>query len=70
MITFEEIKRILPQYKQEIREKYGVKILGIFGSYTRRKQDKASDIDILLRLKNPLGSNFLSYGIYLKKFWE
>ncbi len=36
MKTLEEIKKILQEHKEEIRERYGVVILGIFGSYARK----------------------------------
>jgi predicted nucleotidyltransferase len=48
MKTLEEIKKILKQHKRELKEKYGVKEIGIFGSYVRGEQKKKSDIDILV----------------------
>jgi len=44
--------------KKKIRKKYGVVILGIFGSYARGEQDELSDIDILVELKKPIGLKF------------
>ncbi len=35
MKTLREIKDTLASHEEEIREKYGVVILGIFGSYAR-----------------------------------
>jgi len=40
MRSLEEIKNILKANKEEIRKKYGVVILGIFGSYARKEQKK------------------------------
>jgi predicted nucleotidyltransferase len=40
MKTIEEIKRILAEHKSEIRQKYGVVIVGVFGSYARGEQKK------------------------------
>jgi predicted nucleotidyltransferase len=48
MKTLEEIKKILTKHKSEVQEKYGVKEIGIFGSFVRGKQKKQSDIDILV----------------------
>ncbi len=45
MKQFDEIKEILKNHKEEIKEKFGVKELGIFGSYVRREQNEISDID-------------------------
>jgi len=53
MKTLEEIKKILTEHKEEIRDKYGVIIIGVFGSYARGRQNKMSDIDILRPLHNP-----------------
>jgi len=58
MKTLKEIKNILASHEEEIRKKYGVVILGIFGSYARGKQDELSDIDILVELKKPIGLKF------------
>lgn len=48
MRTLEEIKRILAGHKEELIKKYGIKEIGIFGSFVRGEQKKKSDIDILV----------------------
>lgn len=58
MKTLKEIKNILASHEEKIRKKYGVVILGIFGSYARGEQDELSDIDILVELKKPIGLKF------------
>jgi predicted nucleotidyltransferase len=58
MKTIEEIKRILKENKLEIREKYGVIIVGIFGSYTRGEQRETSDVDIIVDFERPIGLKF------------
>jgi hypothetical protein len=50
-----EIKKILSAHKLEFREKYGVKEIGIFGSFAREENKKNSDIDILIELGKPMG---------------
>ena len=55
MKTFEEIKEILQMYKEELRKEYGVKVIGIFGSYVRGEQGDQSDLDILIELERPMG---------------
>lgn len=34
-------------------EKYGVKVLGVFGSYIRHEERPDSDLDILIELDDP-----------------
>jgi len=54
MKTLEEIKNILAEHKEELREKYKVKEIGIFGSYVRGEQKKGSDVDILVEFEEPV----------------
>uniref|UniRef100_A0A7C4U2L3 Nucleotidyltransferase n=1 Tax=Caldisericum exile TaxID=693075 RepID=A0A7C4U2L3_9BACT len=70
MKTFEEIKRILGEHKEEIRERYGVVIVGIFGSYTRDDQKETSDVDILVELEKPIGLKFFELWDYLERILE
>ncbi len=41
-------KRILRQHLPELQARYGVKSLGIFGSYVRGEARKNSDLDVLV----------------------
>lgn len=45
----EEIVRILKSKKEYFIKKYGIEIIGIFGSYARGEARNNSDIDILYR---------------------
>lgn len=55
MRTFEEIKEILQKHKDKLKEQYGLKEIGIFGSYVKDEQDEKSDLDILIELEKPIG---------------
>ncbi|MBI3815279.1 MAG: nucleotidyltransferase family protein [Nitrospinae bacterium] len=55
MRTFEEIKEILQEHKDKLKEQYGLKEIGIFGSYVKDEQDEKSDLDILIELEKPIG---------------
>jgi hypothetical protein len=55
MKTVNEIKQILEFHKKEFKEKYGVKTIGIFGSYLKEVQTQASDIDVLVEFEKPIG---------------
>ena len=46
MKTFDEIKKILAEHKEEFKEKYKVKEISIFGSYVKgeQKENYLSDI--------------------------
>ena len=55
MKTFEEIKEILQKHKDELKEQYGLKEIGIFGSYVKGEQNEERDLDILIELEKPIG---------------
>ncbi len=46
---------ILRQHLPELREKYSVNYLGIFGSYIRGEQTKDSDLDVLIQFDKKPG---------------
>jgi len=53
--NFEEIKELIQKHKEEFRKQYGLKEIGIFGSYLRGEQGTESDLDILIELEKPIG---------------
>ena len=48
MLSVGEIRDVLRECKPEIREKFGVVSIGIFGSYARGDMNPNSDIDIII----------------------
>jgi predicted nucleotidyltransferase len=67
MRTLEEIKMIIAEHKEEIRQKYGIVILGVFGSYARGEQKETSDVDILVKVERPLGLKFITAKLELER---
>ena len=61
MNSLENIIKILQNEKQEILGKYGVRLLGIFGSYVRNEQTSESDIDILVEILKPVKIGLYDY---------
>ncbi len=51
MRHFEEIKEILSSHLDEIRNRFGVREIGIFGSYVRSEESKESDLDVLVEFE-------------------
>jgi len=50
-----EIKRTIETHKNRLRSNYGIKEIGIFGSFVKGSQDTNSDIDILVEFERPIG---------------
>jgi len=46
---------------------YGVKRIGLFGSYSKNEQTKNSDIDIIAEFEKPIGLKFIEFTEYLEK---
>ncbi len=68
MKSLEEIKDVLARHKDEIRQKYSVKEMGLFGSYVRGEETPKSDLDVLVEFSKPVGFfKFLELEEYLEK---
>jgi predicted nucleotidyltransferase len=60
------IKRVLLKHKAELRKKFKVKSLGVFGSYVRGEQKQGSDLDVLVEFEEPVGLfKFMRLEFYL-----
>jgi len=70
MKTVNELKKILSEYKPEIKKKFKVKSIGIFGSYIRGESNKRRDVDILVEFSEPIGLFvFLDLEEYLQSIF-
>jgi len=68
MQDIERIKRVLFQHKAELRKKFKVKSIGVFGSYVRGEQKRGSDVDVLVEFEEPIGLfEFMDLEDYLSK---
>lgn len=62
------IKGLITRHREEIKERYNVNKIGIFGSYIKNKQDRKSDLDILVDYKEEPGLfDFIRLENYLSK---
>ena len=53
MKSLNEIQQALREQKPYLAEKFGVRIVGVFGSYVRQEQRPDSDLDLLIELNRP-----------------
>jgi len=66
----DKIKQILEQHKNELRERYGVKEIGVFGSYVRGEEKEESDLDILVMFEPDVKMDlikFVELEVYLSE---
>ena len=66
-IDVNQIRLLILERKDEIKEKFKAEVIGIFGSYARGEEKKESDIDVLVRFEE--GATLLhlvGLGYYLE----
>src|SRR3990172_11458134 len=51
----ENVLRILREHVTELRERFGVKTLALFGSVARNEPTPGSDVDLLVEFDRPVG---------------
>ena len=66
MNSLDEIRDILRSHKQDLRTKYHVKELGVFGSFARGEESNSSDVDILVDFDEPIGWEYIDLIAYLE----
>jgi len=54
MTTLDEIKKTIDEHRLELREKYKISEIGVFGSYVRGEQKEKSDVDVLVVFDEPI----------------
>lgn len=66
MGDLETIREILAKHKSELKRKFYVAEIGIFGSYVNSEQEEGSDVDILVKFSEPIGWEFIDLKEYLE----
>jgi predicted nucleotidyltransferase len=66
MLTKAGIIKILQEHYPYLAAEYGMKRIGLFGSYARDIPTDASDIDIVVEFNRPIGFRFADFSEYLE----
>ena len=67
MLTKEKVMEILKEKFPYLVSEYGVKRIGLFGSYAKGKQTEDSDIDIVAEFERPTGLEFVEFAEYIEE---
>ena len=54
MSTLDEIREIIRQHSSVLAERYGIAVVGVFGSYVRGEEKLKSDLDLLADILKPI----------------
>ena len=57
---------ILRSHEGEIKKRFGVRRIGIFGSFARGEQKEFSDVDVLVEFEKPTFDNFMNLAFFLE----
>jgi len=66
----EEILLKLKDVKPLLAEKYGVRSLALFGSYSRNEQTESSDIDLFIDLSQNKAAQFFDCAFILQDLFQ
>ena len=64
--TAENILKVLNEKKEIIHRRFGVKSIGLFGSWVREQASSASDIDLLVEFDQPSFDKYMDLKFYLE----
>ncbi len=70
MHTRENILRLLGQHGKELKDRFSVLKIGLFGSYVRDAAYPASDIDLLVEFSSPTFDNYMDLKFYLEELLQ
>ena len=54
MKSIGKVRTIIRQHEDVLAERYGVRVVGLFGSYVRGEQRRRSDVDLLAEILRPI----------------
>ena len=57
---------ILRRRDREIKERFQVKRIGLFGSFARGEEKETSDVDIMVEFEQPTFDNFMKLAFFLE----
>ncbi len=66
MLSRAEVITLLRRSYPHLVAEYGVKRIGLFGSYAQGQPDEESDIDLVVELGRPIGFRWVELAEYLE----
>ncbi len=66
MLSRRQVIRLLQEQRAYLAAEYGVKRIGLFGSYAKGAPAEASDIDLIVEFDRPIGFRFVEFSEYLE----
>ena len=70
MLSREKILQTLREHKDEMRSRFSVSQIGLFGSYVHDSARKGSDIDLLVEFGEPTFDHYMDLKFFLEKIFQ
>ena len=67
MKSRQDILRFLAHNKPELERRFGVRRIGLYGSYASGTQQENSDVDLVVELREPKFDDLAGLQIYLEQ---
>lgn len=67
ILTKEDVIGILRENYPHLMSEYGVKRIGLFGSYARNQPTETSDVDLVVEFVRPIGFRFVEFTEHLER---
>jgi predicted nucleotidyltransferase len=67
MVTRAQLLKLLREQYPYLATEYGIKRIGIFGSYAKGEPEETSDVDIVVEFERPIGFKFIELVEYLER---
>ena len=69
MLTRDLIVELLREQNIYLEREFGVRRIGLFGSFAKDVSSDSSDIDLVVEFENPIGLRFIELGDYLESLF-
>lgn len=70
MLSPQHITKTLRQQYPYLTKTYGLKRIGVFGSYAKGVSHEQSDIDLVAEFETPIGIKFVEFIEYLEHLFQ
>jgi len=67
MLTRERVIEILRGQQGYLAAEFGIRRIGLFGSFARDEADDSSDVDLIVEFERPVGLRFVDLAEHLER---
>lgn len=66
MLTKERVMDLLREQSPYLGREFGIRRIGLFGSFARGEPGESSDVDVVVEIEKPIGLRFVELVDYLE----